>query len=226
VKRLVPLLSDPVRSVRAEAGRVLARLDERWLDGPERIARSKAIEEFKEGLLANNDRAIAHLGMGILSERQQNDREARRAYETALRLEPNTAGPRANLAAVLEREAETTTDPAVAEELRQRVARLRREELELLARDARLVPTNAAVRYRYGLSLYLQDRLDEAEQELAAAVEHAPNSPEFLLGLTLLKQKRGQYAEAYALAQRLVALRPDDPSYQQLLHELQQQAGR
>ena len=37
----------------------------------------------------------------------------------------------------------------------QEAAQLRREELELLARDARLLPRNAAIQYRYGLSLYL-----------------------------------------------------------------------
>jgi tetratricopeptide (TPR) repeat protein len=226
VKRISPLLSDPIRSVRAEAGRVLARLDEHWLNGPQRTARTKAIDEFKSGLLANNDRAIAHMGLGILAERQRNETEARKAYETALSLEPNTAGPRANLAAVLEQQAETMTDRVAADELRERIAKLRREELELLARDAKYVPENAAIRYRYGLSLYLHDRLDEAQKELEAAVQLAPNTADYVLGLALFYQKQQRFKEALQQVRRLVELRPNDPSYQQLLEEIQIQAAK
>lgn len=223
VKQVSPLLTDPLRSVRTEAGRVLARVDERWLNGPQRDARDRAIAEYKNSLLANSDRAIAHLGLGILAEQQRNDSAARQAYETAMRIEPMTAGPRANLAAVLERQIATLTDPAAAEAIRKKIAQLRREELDLLARDAKFVPDNAGLRYRYGLSLYLHDRLAEAQQELEAAVKHSPSTPEFVLGLALLYQKQGQLDAALVQARRLVELRPNDPSYEQLLSEIQAQ---
>lgn len=224
VRRLVPSLSDPIRVVRAEAGRVLARVPESQLNGPERAARDKAIVEYKHGLEANSDRAVAHMGLGYLEERQGTVAAARAAYETAIRIEPNTAGPRANLAAVLERQLETSADSADAEALRKRIAQLRREELDLLARDAKLLPDGAGIRYRYGLSLYLHGQLDEAERELLAAVQHAPNTADYVLALALLYQKQQRFAEALQQAQRLVALRPSDLSYQQLLNEIRAQA--
>lgn len=223
VQRLSPLLSDSTRAVRAEAGRVMARVDERWLKGPQRIARQKAIEEFRHGLLANSDRAIAHLGLGILAERQGNTKSAQESYETAMRIEPNTAGPRANLAALLEQEAESSSDPAAADALRGRVTQLRREELDLLARDAKLLPENGALRYRYGLSLYLHGRLDEAERELNAAVQNSPNMPDFILGLALLYQKQQKFEAAIPYARRLTELRPNSLEYEQLLNDLQAQ---
>lgn len=220
VRRLAPVLNDPIRGVRAEAGRVMSRVDERWLGGPERAAREKAIAEFRQGLEANSDRAMSHLGLGILAERQGRDAEAVAAYETALRIEPRTAGPRANLAALLERQLTENTDPAVAAAHSQRITALRNEELQLLARDARLLPDSGAIRYRYGLSLYLHGRLDEAEKELTAAVAASPQTPDFVLGLALLYQKQNRIPEAIRQTERLLQLRPNDPSYQQLLQEL------
>jgi predicted CXXCH cytochrome family protein len=220
VKHVARLLHDPLRAVRAETGRVLARVDVRWLDGPQREARQRALDEYARGLTANNDRAVGHMGLGVLAEQRGALAEARQAYETAMKVEPTAAGPRANLAALLEQAANATGDEVSAGQLRQRVEQLRREELELLARDARYVPRNAAIRYRYGLSLYLHDRLDEAEQELRTAVELAPNTPDFVLALALLLQKRGEIEEAMTHARRLIELRPSDPSYQQLLRDL------
>ena len=57
-----------------------------------------------------------------------------------------------------------------AEEIR----RLREEEVDLLARDAKLLPTDAAVRYMRGRLLYLLDRQDEARQAFIEACELAP----------------------------------------------------
>jgi predicted CXXCH cytochrome family protein len=222
VRRISPLLNDPIRSVRAEAGRVLARVNLRFLSGPQRTAREKAIEEYKHGLTANNDRAIGHLGLGVLAEQLGNSTEARRAYETAIEVEPSAAGPRANLAALLEQSLATTSDEAEGKKLLDTIARLRREELELLARDAKFVPQNATVRYRYGLSLYLHGRLDEAEKELLEAARLSPNTPDFVLAVALLYQKQNRLDLAIEYTKRVVELRPDDASYQQLLQELRQ----
>ena len=221
VRRMVPLLGDPIRAVRAEAGRVLARVDLRLLTGPERLARGKALEEYKHGLLANNDRAIGHLGLGVLAEQLGDRASAQRAYENAIEVEPSAAGPRANLAALLEQSLETTRDEETAKNLPERIARLRNEELELLARDAKLAPQNAVIRYRYGLALYLHGQLEEAEHELIEAARLAPNTADFALALALLYQKQQRLPEALEQAKRVVELRPDDPSYQQLLQEIQ-----
>jgi tetratricopeptide (TPR) repeat protein len=101
---------------------------------------------------------------------------------------------------------------------------LRKEELQNLARDARLVPESAAIQYRYGLSLYLHGRLEEAEEALAAACRLSPNTPDFLLALALFYQKQERFAEALEYADRLVKLRGGNPAYQQVRAEIEQQA--
>lgn len=240
IKLLPPLLTDPVRLVRTEAARVLAATPLSALDGVQRQAFRAAAEEFKTGVLVNNDRAGAWMVLGIFDENLGEEEQAAEKYRTGIRVEPSATGLRSNLAALYERWAERderlaqqqiyqrNRDEAVktlerAAEHRAKIDQLRQEELQLMARDARLAPDNGPVQYRYGLSLYLQGQVQEAEAALRRAVELAPNTPEFLLGLTLLYQKLEKWPEATTHAHRLVDLRPDDPTYRQLADEIRRQ---
>jgi tetratricopeptide (TPR) repeat protein len=240
LRLLPPLLEDPVRLVRTEAARVLAEAPSAELDGRQRQALRKALEEFKEGVLVNNDRSFAWLTLGILYESQGDEQRAIDAYETAIRVEPAVVGPRTNLAELYDQRAardeqlaqqqvyQRNRDAAMetisrAAENRAKADQLRAEELPFLARDARSAPQNAAVQYRYGLALYLAGNLEEAETALRQAVDLEPQTPEFTLGLALLYQKLERWSEAIDYTQRLLELRPDDASYHQLLRELRQQ---
>ena len=241
IKLLVPLLEDPVRSVRTEAARVLARIPNAALHGDQRRPLRSALKEFEDGVLVNNDRAAAHLTLGVVHESLGDAKAARRAYEVAIAVEPTVTGPRTNLAALLERlaeEAESNAqriarqdrDAAVesimaSQKLRQETARLRQAELPLLGRDAGLAPDNAAIQYRYGLSLYLHDRHAEAATALANAARLEPNTSDFVLALALLYRQQKQYDKALEQIDRVLELRPDDRSYQQLLREVRQEAA-
>lgn len=245
VKDLLPLLTDKTRLVRSETGRVLARLpsDKRGniLSGQERESLNAATEEFKAHLLAENDRSGAHMSLGVLYETLGKSMDAEAAYQTAIDVEPRTVGPRTNLAALCDHfaeqaEADATqasrvqdqeaVEKAVAEAQRRREqsARLRREELVYLARDARLAPTNADVQYRYGMSLYLHNQEPEAEAALKTAEQLSPDSTAPVLALALLYQKQMRWDEALRYAERVVKLSPRDPSYQQMLEEMKKQA--
>ena len=68
------------------------------LDGVQRQALAGA-GGFKAGVLVNNDRSFAWLTLGNLYENLRDEDRAIEAYRTAIRVEPNTAGPRTNLAA-------------------------------------------------------------------------------------------------------------------------------
>jgi len=235
VRQVAPLLTDSVRSVRMEAARVLARVPVSLLRGTHRHALDAALEEYKQGVLTSNDRAAAHLTLGVLYESQQNAEAARKAYETAIHVEPQVSGPRTNLAALLERLAELADQRAAsldssatagqsaassANELRQQSATLRRQELDLVGRDVRLSPQTAPLHYRYGLLLYLQGRMEEAETSLREACRLEPNTPDFLLALALLYQKQQRLDDAREYTRKLITLRPDDPSYRQLWKEI------
>jgi len=182
---LVPLLTDERRLVRHEASQLLADVDVyRSLSTNERTQVDLALREVEAALGKVADRGGAHLAWAGLCEQRGMIPEAIAAYETAIRVEPNLAGPRTNLAALLDRLAERG-DPQAAE----RATRLRAEELPFLARDAGLAPDNAVVQYRYGLALYLAGQLEGALRQLERAVELAPQVDEYRLALRLLREK-------------------------------------
>jgi predicted CXXCH cytochrome family protein len=237
IEHAVPLLEDPVRMVRTEAARVLAFAPRIEMTGPQRRLHDQALDEFREGMMLNNDRAAAHLTMGILYENLGENSRAEAAYTRAIQVEPSVTGPRTNLAAMyerelrpLEREMQQLTiqrqkEQALklaqqAAEKKAKLDRLRAEELQLLARDAGLAPDNAPIQYRYGLSLYLHHRYPDAVRALKRAYELEPKQPDFVLGLALLYQKLGRIPEAIKLAKELVELRPDEPSPAALLEAL------
>jgi Flp pilus assembly protein TadD len=240
VRQLVPLLDDPVRVVRAETGRVLARLPRplvaALLNGAQREQLDRAIDEYILGVMESSDRGGAHLELAVLYETLGREADAEVAYRTALRIEPRITGPRSNLAAWLDRAGQRArarsadgTPSARAEALAAEAARLRREELDLLARDVRLLPDHASLQYRYGLSLYLHGQVAQAEAALQAACRLEPDNDQFLLALALFYDRYERYAEAADIVRQLLRLRPQEPQYEQLramIEEKQGAAGR
>jgi hypothetical protein len=241
IRLLVPFLEDPAGTVRVEATRVLAFVPPGMLDGQQRRTLRSSIREFEASLMSNSDRAGPHLVLGSLHEFSGNVEAARKAYETAMRVEPRATFARKNLAALLDRQAEeaeaevgqlarTDRQQAIeraieAQKLRQRAGKLREEELVLLQRDVRLAPENAGIQYEYGLALYNNDRNEEAEKALARAVELSPNTAQFVGALGLLYHAQKRYSKALPYLERVLELQPDDEGYRRLLEEVRKQAA-
>jgi len=213
---LGPLLSDPIRSVRLAAAMRLVGVPRSRFPDNQRRAFDEALIDYRAQQAATSDRAASHLNLGNLAARLGNPREAIRQYRRAIQLEPYLSGPRSNLAGLLER---TGDDPKA-------VRRLREEEVDLLKRDARLLPANAVVQYRYGLMLYLVGRLDAAQQALESACRLQPASYDFRLFLTLFYEKRSQWSQALASARRLASLRPGDRTAADLIGRLSSKSGQ
>jgi len=225
---LASLLNDPVRSVRTEAARVLAGVSDRGrraMRGAQRDRLKVVLAEYEKGQMLNNDVAGGHMNLGLLYENLGDSDRAIGSYEAAIRVQPTATGPRTNLAELYSRLADTSEfqSPQRASQYREKAATLRRAALKLAARDARLLPDNAAIQYRYGMALYLHRRLEEAETALAAAHELEPNNPQFLLGVVLFYKKLGQHDKAIPLAEKLVELRPQDPMPRHVLEEIRQE---
>lgn len=231
VRQLVPLLTDPRRNVRAQTGRVLAsvppQLISQLLNGQQRDQLDKAIDEYITGVNESNDRGGAHMSLSVLFEALGWDDRAIESYRNAIRTEPGMTGPRSNLAALLERILEQETRRFGPDKLPQRlqnypreIEQLRGEELKLLARDAKLLPDNAAIQYRYGLSAYLNGDAEGAEGALRRACELEPNNDQFLFVLALFYEKFHRIAEARDAVAQLLKLQPQNPQYLQLRQRL------
>lgn len=198
IRLLETVLSDSSRSVRIEAARTLLELPPSLWNSSAAGAMRRAIDELEESLGYNNDRAGAHMTLGILAEQQGKNQQAIRHYETAIVVEPTVTGPRTNLAALLERNMATQAQSSAPEEnpIRREINRLRDEELPLLERDARLMPTSAPIHYRLGLALYLRDRKEEAIEHLVSAAELEPEQAEFAQATAMLFESLEKWDQA------------------------------
>ncbi|MCC9657931.1 HEAT repeat domain-containing protein [Rhodopirellula halodulae] len=208
VKVLLPLLDDPSRLVQSEAIKALVSSGGyQTLSGTRRKKADLAIDEIEKELMVASDRAGAHMAWASLSEQRGDFVEAAKAYENAMRVQPEMSGPRTNFAAMLDqlvnaasqsgdaRSAivklfgDTGTLTEVATRASEKAKKLRRDELPLLGRDAKLAADNAEVQYRYGLALYLSGDLPAAEKQLQRAAELAPDVEIFSTALQLLRDR-------------------------------------
>jgi tetratricopeptide (TPR) repeat protein len=212
VKEIGPKLNDRSRAVRlaaanrlvAEAGDLAASQFSDSLD--------QAVKEYRAGQQVQLDRAQSSRNLGNLELQMGNPLAAVESLRTAVRVEPYLTGTRTELSQLLD---QLANDPVQAEVAKQaeatseEIRRLREEEVELLFRDAKLLPTDATVRYMRGRLLYLLDRQDEARQAFIEACELAPNEYDYWLWLALICEKQRRWEQSVKALQRMAQLRPE-----------------
>jgi len=206
---LVPMFRDRSRLVRTEAGRVAVGFPQELFAPDERDAMLEAVEEYRQSLLLNADLSGAQLSLGILYSSLGDTQKAEQAYRIAIRLDPAVAGPRSNLAQLLE-----------ARGKKEEVRKLRIKEAELLERDAGLVPDHAMLWYRLGLLRYVLGREETAGEALRKAVELEPESVDFRMALTLFYEKYERWSEALRSARALRRMAPENPSVEQVYQKI------
>jgi tetratricopeptide (TPR) repeat protein len=104
--------------------------------------------------------------------------------------------------------------------LRIEVELLRKAELVNFARDAGYAPGIADLQYRYGLGLYRDGQMEEAEKYLQRAVDLEPRSVLYLAAMARFLQAAGRFQEALPFARRLAEA---DANHDDVLKELEQQ---
>lgn len=233
-----PLLADPLRSVRAEAARLLAPARGQ-LSEADLAAFDQAAAEFRNKQAAIADRGAGHHGIALFEGDLGNAPAAEAAYRLALAVEPEFIPSRINLAELLYgqnrmREAEEVfrAAPAAAmidgdrgvahEALARFLIRQKRYEegLAELAAAVSLMPRHAATMYFYGVALNSLGRFPEALPVLQKAHEIEPRNVEYLIGLATVCRDGGKSDLALGYAQAALALQPDNPQLQQLVGSL------
>ncbi len=172
-----------MRGVRIAAATRMAQLPLAKLTDSQRKAFERAMVEFRESQELSLDHAGAHLVLGAFDRQQGRIEEAIQHLVDAIKLEPYLAGPRAELASLMQ---EHKGDEA-------EIRRLRADEADLVDRDSKLAPDNADIFYRLGLLRYMLGDFDKADAAFRTACEKAPRNYEYLMALALLQEK--QYGE-------------------------------
>jgi Flp pilus assembly protein TadD len=238
----VHLLWDPVRAIRVEAVPAFAGVPDAELATEARAAFDRSLDDFLLAQRSNAERPEAHVNLGIVNVKRGRLEEARRNYDTALRLAPWFIPAHVNLADLLrlqgrDDEGETVLrqalrvdpqDASVRHALGLLLVRTKRagEALAELRRAAALAPENPDFAYAYAIGLHSAGRADEALTVLREAQKRSPGARGLLVALVTIHRERGTLREARAWARKLVAAAPGDPSARGLAASLEPAESR
>jgi tetratricopeptide (TPR) repeat protein len=219
-------LSDSSRLVRTESASSLLQLPASARSPSSRAFFERALGELRSGYLANNDRSGAHLALGSLAESLGQFEQAIEHYRTAIVVEPGTAGPRTNLAALLS--GNLQRNPAMPESVKSsiegQIKLLRSQELELLARDVGLMPNPPPMLvFRYGLSLYLDGQIEAAAEQIIRAAELQTDDVTFAESAAEILEKLQRWDQAAAWAREAVRRSDGSPESNAILQRIQSQ---
>ena len=184
-------LSDPVRSVRIEAARIISPMQAALR--PEQLAAfRRANDERMAAQLAIAERPEAHMNLGNAYMEAGDSEAAESAFLQALRFEPRAAGARVNLAELYAQTARIDDAQAVL-----------RNGIEM---DAE----NAVLHHALGLILVRDDRQDEALSELETATRLQADVPRFVYVYAVALNSMGRGEEAITVLEDASLRFPQD----------------
>ena len=236
VRIAVPLLWDPVRAVRVAAVPAFADVKDEQLESEALAAFNRALDEYFLAQRANAEKPESHVNLGMVHVKRGHLKEARRAYEAALRVDPSFVPGYVSFADLLRREgrdgeAESLlrrallVDPGNATALRAlgllHVRQSRTVEgLAELGRAAEAAPHDPSFASAYAGGLHSSGQTAEALAVLRRAAERAPAATDVLTVLVTINAERGAVLEARAWARKLAAEAADDPDVKRLVASL------
>ncbi|MGA3317960.1 MAG: tetratricopeptide repeat protein [Candidatus Korobacteraceae bacterium] len=234
-----PLLSDPVRSVRIETGRLLAGTPPDLLQDTQKTALDRDISELIASEMASAERPENHMNLALLYAQMGRTSDAESELKTALRLDPKFVPAMVNFADLYRQQqrddegqqwlekaikvAPDAAEPVYALGLLKVRQKQYQEALSLLAKAAMLQPNNVQYSYGYAVALQSSGRVSQAITVLQQAHQRRPADREVLDGLISFERDNGNIPTAIVYAQQLVELVPDDPGAKATLQELQRQ---
>src|SRR5208283_1198004 len=237
VRLAAPLLTDPIRSVRNAAARLLAGTPPELLQDAQKTALERAISELVASEMASAERPESHMNLALLYAQMERTGDAEAELKTALRLDPDFVPAMVNLADLYRAEnrddegqqwlekaiavAPNAGEPVYALGLLKIRQKQYPEALSLLAKAARLQPTNVRYGYVYAVALNSSGQADQAIAILQEAHQLRPADRQVLEGLIAFERDKGNLPSAIMYAQQLVQLVPNDPSAKAMLAELQ-----
>lgn len=233
---LMPLLDDPILSVRTEAARQLAGLDPAQMAPPDRQRLQTILAEYVAIQKHNADRPEAWLNLGILYAEAGQPEAAEKQFRAALRLQGTFEPAYVNLADLYRSQGNETGAETVLREglevvpdssalnhsmglLTVRTAGAG-AALPWLERAANLAPENTRYQYVLAVALHHQGQKSEALAVLDQAHTRRPADAGVLQALAVYHRDSGNNEDAMEYALKWRSLAPGDPQAAALVEEL------
>lgn len=224
---LLPLLNDPVRGVRAEAGRALSGVPESALTPTRARALVRAMRDYERGQRAHSDLPPGRINLALFYTAQGRLEKAIREYRVAIEQDPEFIPPVANLAGLFDAmgrqdEAERVLKKGVARnsdsgELHYSLGLLLAgrgrlsEAIPELEQAARLLPQRGRVHYNLGLAYQHLNKRSQALVALRDAAGIEPETVAFHRALVIFYLQDQRPDEAWTELIRWIELSPGDP---------------
>jgi tetratricopeptide (TPR) repeat protein len=231
-KLMMPLLNDPVKGIRAEAGIRLSELREDQLGAAARKARKAALEEYREINLYTSDFPGGLFNLGIMYANTGDPDRSAAAYREALKVDGQFYMAKVNLATVCAQQGrydeaekllrELLTEHPELSEINTSLAMLLaergryEESRQFFIKAAQLMPGQTRILYNLGLLENALGNTSSAEDYLVRALNKEPNSYDYLYALATFYLEHGQKEKALDYARQLAEKYPSDPAGRQL----------
>ena len=236
VRLAAPRLTDPSRSVRIEAARLLAGTPADRLQDAQKAALDRAISELIASEMASAERPENHMNLALLYSRMGRTSDVETELKTALRLDPDFVPAMVSLADLYRTQnrddegrrwlekaiavAPSAAEPHYALALLKIRQKQYGDVIGLLGKAATLEPENLVYSYVYAVALNSSGHTDQATAVLQQAHQRHPADRQILIGLIAFERDKANLAAAASYARQLVALAPNDPGAEATLSEL------
>lgn len=230
------LLNDDLRIIRIEAARVLAG-SRHLLEDQTKTVLDRSLNEYRDGLRANADRADSHVNLGNLYLRMDNIKMAETEFLKSIQMDSNFIPAYINLAdlyraASEEDKAERIINRGLDHHPQQAALHHARgllkvrqknisEALVSLKHAVELDPENTRYQYVYAIALYSSAQTDHALKVLVNAHQQRPSDRQVLSSLVTINSEIGKIGTARVYALRLFNLSPWDTGIQSFLEQTQ-----
>jgi predicted CXXCH cytochrome family protein len=230
-------LNDTVRLVRLLSANTLTRFPQEEIPSNFKEQYDKNLEEYMNSLMINADQPGTHINFGNLYLNLGDMAKAEESYKEAIDLEPGQVTAYINLADLYRRANMDTEGERVLKSALEIYPELSAIHYSLgllyvrqgdqagamvyLEKAASLSPEESHYSYVYGIGLNSIQKSAEAIKFLESALENHPYDREILYGLTTLNIEQGDLDKALKYINTLVENYPADPSYRQLLNQLE-----
>ncbi len=233
---LLPLLKDPIKTVRLEATRLLMAVPDAQLTAAAKASLKVAMAEYLDALRMHADTPNGQMNLGAYYLAKEDFERAEQAYRRALMLNPRHLGAHMNLAdlyRLLEKESEAEKVLREAIEIAPQqgapyhslglalVRQKRYADAEVaLAKAAELEPENIRYGYVYAVALNSRGKAEAALEVLADLHQRQPADVDVLYALLDIHRRNENWAQALVYGEKLLQLRPGNPQLENLVNYL------